>query len=283
MPMVRRADGSTYYESRYGTPGILDGQRTQGSRPALDDQRQQDDTSGGEARESGPGGKAGPGTAAAVGKGVGTAMGAAGVPGGRTASGIAADATQGRFDPAKTGINLGIDVASALAPGYGGLLGAGVGIGMGAYQGGVQGAVKAGVQTATSMLGGMIGGPFGALIGGYLGSQAVSSYDDGMIGDALDSRRHEALRDYGETQGWDDRTMRENVQEMDREVDRGKPRAAPTRAVLVNHLAICHSATIAIRLAMMTLRAMETTIHPIAIQIVTAGATMVLAVIESNL
>jgi hypothetical protein len=58
-------------------------------------------------------------------------------------------------------------------------------------------------------------------LGGYLGSQAVSSYNDGYIGDAFDSRRHEGLRDYGEDQGWSDKEMGENISEMDREVSRG--------------------------------------------------------------
>lgn len=60
-------------------------------------------------------------------------------------------------------------------------------------------------KTATRAVGTALGslfGPLGSLVGGMLGTAAYDSYNDGMIGDGLDSRSHEGARDRAENAGY---------------------------------------------------------------------------------
>jgi hypothetical protein len=110
-----------------------------------------------------------------------------------TAQGMAQGKSLGQA-AATAGVKQGVAALSAFGP-----IGqaAQLGIGIATSQNPAKTATKA---VATAL--GSLAGPFGAALGGLLGDLAYASYEDGMIGDAMDSRDDEGMRDRAENSGY---------------------------------------------------------------------------------
>jgi hypothetical protein len=87
---------------------------------------------------------------------------------------------------------------------------------------------SSGIQTGATMLGGLIAGVPGAIVGGLLsGYAAKESFEDGILGDMVDSRTKygkdvEGMLDYGEDKGWSDKEKDDAATEMSREQTRSE-------------------------------------------------------------
>ena len=79
---------------------------------------------------------------------------------------------------------------------------------------------KAASKTGIGATAGLAFGPFGAIAGNILGGLAYDSYEDGYLGDALDSRKHEMALDDLEDQGLSIDDARESLA-MDSDVQSG--------------------------------------------------------------
>lgn len=126
-----------------------------------------------------------------------------------TIRGVLDDAEDGKFDAAKTGINAATEGLSRALGGYSGLIGGVLNAGYTGVMEGPEAAAKSAIKTGLGITGAMAGslfGPIGAKFGGWGGSRlaglAISSFEDGGIGDALDARSHERARDSAENAGW---------------------------------------------------------------------------------
>lgn len=160
---------------------------------------------GGEATETSQTGVGGPtqkGIAAGlVGSMAGMGANIAGLPG-NTASSLASQAVKGSFDVGRTSLGIAKDVASMAAPEFGGIIGAGLNAGYAGITGGPKAAAMSAARSAASFGGYALAGPLGGIAASVLGSMAVGSYNEGMIGDALNARSREVERDIAENMGY---------------------------------------------------------------------------------